>query len=244
MAAKHLAVYSLDRDMLYEVGYLFLLSQLGEFLDRANLHRIHALGIGLGGRGALVLLPMGGGKSTLATHLLRDPRVQFLSDDSPVVDREGALHAMPLRIGILPGSESGYRPDQLREIQRMEFGPKLLLRYEEFSARILASAPPAYIFLGRRSLATTCELIPATRFQALRALVPNCIIGLGLFQGVEFVFNRGFGELGAKAAIAFSRLRNCIALVRKAQPMVLVLGRDPEHNAATLLEFMQQAEKN
>lgn len=243
-ASGELDVHSLDLDLLYEVAYLFLLAQLGERLDARHLHRIHALGIAVEGRAALVLLPMGGGKSTLATHLLRHDEVKLLSDDSPLVTCEGKLKAFPLRIGILPGSESGYAPDQLRTVQRMEFGPKLLVRYEHFRERITAEAAPSVLFVGRRSLAEDCEVQACSRFRALRALVPNCVIGLGLFQGMEFVFHRGPSELFAKLRVAISRLRNCIALVRRSRTVVLVLGRNSEKNAEAVLRFMQEARKD
>ena len=236
-----LDVYSEDADLLYEVGYLFLLSQVGERLDERHLHRVHALGISLDGKAALVLLPMGGGKSTLVSHLLADERVRFLSDDSPFIDRAGTLHAFPLRIGVLPGSEGSYQPHELRTIQRMEFGPKLLLRHEYFAHRVVASAAPAFVFAGRRSLSEKCVIEPISKLAALRALLPNCVIGLGLFQGMEFVFHRNAGEIGSKAAVALSRLRNCIALVRRSSTLRVVLGRDLENNAETLLAFLQGA---
>jgi hypothetical protein len=239
-SSGRLRVFSEDIDLLYETGYLFLLSQLGERLDERRLHRIHAVAVSVKGNAALVLLPMGGGKSTLATHLLADPTVDFLSDDSPLVDKQGLLHAFPLRIGILPGHESGYDPSQLRTIQRMEFGPKLLLRHQHFESRIVDSAVPALLFLGRRSLSETCIIQPATRLAALRALIPNCVIGLGLFQGMEFIFNRSRREIFRKSTTAFSRLRNCIALTRKATPYTVILGRNLELNARTIREFLEQ----
>lgn len=235
-----LDVFSEDEGLLYEVGYLFLLSQLGERLDRRNLHRIHALAVSVRERAALVLLPMGGGKSTLMMHLLSDPRAKFLSDDSPLVNRKGELLAFPLRIGILPGSETLYQSEQLRTIQRMEFGPKLLLRHEFFADRVVSHAKPAFIFLGRRSLSDSCVIYSTTRWAALRALIPNCVIGLGLFQGMEFVFNRGSGEILHKAVAAFSRLRNCISLVRRSSTYTVILGRNLEKNAETLLAFIEE----
>ena len=52
-----------------------------QYLDRRGLHRIHALGVVVKNRAVLVMLPMGGGKSTLGLHLLKHPEVQILSDD-------------------------------------------------------------------------------------------------------------------------------------------------------------------
>src|ERR1700722_18273685 len=70
-ANGNLKVYSRDPHLLYEAAYLYLLSQIGEHLDREGLHRIHALGVTVQGRAVLVLLPMGGGKSTLGLHMLQ-----------------------------------------------------------------------------------------------------------------------------------------------------------------------------
>jgi hypothetical protein len=235
-------VFSEDLDLMYEVGYLFLLSQLGEHLDARGLHRIHALGVSIGDHAALVLLPMGGGKSTLAMHLLADSKVKLLSDDSPLVDRNGVLQGFPLRIGILPGSESLYPPEQLRTIHRMEFGPKLLLRHKFFADRVMSRAEPGLIFLGRRSLSEECVITPATSMAAMRALIPNCVVGLGLFQGMEFLFTRSSMEIVRKGLTAFSRLRNCIALVRRSTAYTVVLGRNLEKNALTLRRFMEEHE--
>jgi hypothetical protein len=237
---KSIQIFSTDRDLLYEAAYLFLLSQLGELLDQQGLHRVHALGFNVNGKAALVLLPMGGGKSTLGTHLLEHPAVKILSDDSPLVDRQGRLWCFPLRIGLLPGSEGNIPPGDLRCIQRMEFGPKLLLRHEYFEHRILESAPAAFVFIGRRSLSEDCRIVAISRYAAMRQLIPNCVVGMGLFQGMEFMFNRSAGAVAAKLSMAFSRLRNCWVLCGKASTHKLVLGRDHKRNAATLIAFIER----
>ena len=69
--------------MAREIVYLTILSRVSEKLDRMGIHRVHALGLEQRGRGVLVMLPSGGGKSApfltwpegngrLVAHLQRD----------------------------------------------------------------------------------------------------------------------------------------------------------------------------
>jgi hypothetical protein len=233
-------VFSLDADLLYEVAYLFLLSQSGEFFDAHHLHRVHALGVSIRNCAALVLLPMGGGKSTLGSELLRYPDIQLLSDDSPLIDDSGMVFAFPLRLGLLPGSEGIIPRDQFRTVRRMEFGPKLLVNHSYFSDRVTARAEPCLLFLGTRSLRNTCEILRASKFAALRAMVSNCIVGLGLFQGMEFVFQHGWLEIFRKSVAAASRLRASIRLIARTEVYHLVLGRDIEENGRAVVGHLRR----
>jgi hypothetical protein len=235
-----LRIYSLDADLLYEAAYLFLLSQIAEFLDDRRLHRLHALGVSVAGWAVLVTLPMGGGKSTLAAELLKYPEVKLLSDDSPLVDRQGRLHAFPLRLGLLPGSEGQIPASELRAINRMEFGPKILVSYRYFADRVCSVAEPGLLLLGSRSLSRKCEISPAGWRAAMRAMFTNCVVGLGLFHGLEFLLHHSVIELAGKARVASSRLRNSHRLVRRSQCFHLVLGRDIEENGRTVIEFLRR----
>ncbi|MBM3748837.1 MAG: hypothetical protein FJW34_23960 [Acidobacteria bacterium] len=238
--ASHLRLYSQDPDLLYEAAYLFVLSQLAEQLDARRLHRVHALGVALAGRAALVLLPMGGGKSTLGAELLKYPDVHLLSDDSPLVDRQGRVHPFPLRLGLLPGGEGGIPDSELRLVDRMEFGPKVLVNYRYFADRVCPRAEPGAIFLGSRSLSRTCRILPASGAAALRSMIANCVVGLGLFHGLEFLLSRSPAEIASKAVLGFSRLRTSLRLIRRSRCFHLVLGRDTQQNGRTLVEFLRR----
>jgi hypothetical protein len=225
--------------MLYEETYLFLLSQCGAAFDARHLHRVHALGVSVKGRAALVLLPMGGGKSTLGSELLKFSDIELLSDDSPLIDRNGAIHAFPLRLGLLPDAAAAVPKDHLRRINRMEFGPKLLVNYKYFSERVRATADPGVLFLGRRSSANTCDIAPAGTIAALRAMTANCIVGMGLFQGMEFIFQESGWELMSKAEAVYSRFAASLRLIRRSQVCHLSLGRDRTENARAVYEYMK-----
>jgi len=229
-------IEGLDQDILYEAAYLFLLSQCGEYLDSQGKHRVHALGVSIEGKGVLVLLPMGGGKSTLAYDLLKHPEVKLLSDDSPLVDRAGNLYAYPLRIGLLPGSEGEVPEHQRRVINRMGFGPKVSVSYDYFAHRVVPGAAPGIVFLGSRSLSKGCRVERVGLATGLRTLFSDCVVGLGLFQGVEFVLNRRLSELLPLVGVGSSRLWNSWRLLRRSRVYRVRLGRNRGLNAETLVK--------
>lgn len=238
--AHDFQVTSLDKDLLYEAAYLFLLAQIGEFLDSKRMHRFHALAASVNGKSVLVSLPMGGGKSTLAAELLKDPDIKLLSDDSPFLGADGRSYAFPLHIGLLPGGQEGRaKDDQLREINRMEFGPKFLVGYRHFAERVVPDADPGFVFFGSRNFSYDCKIEKMSTYEAYRGMAANCVVGIGLFQGMEFVFQRSKWALVEKAAIAWSRLRVSRQIIKRSGVYKLSLGRSHETNAKTLLNFVR-----
>ena len=232
-------VYSRDSDLLYEATYLFLLSRIGEFLDALHLHRIHAMALSYHGRAVLAILPMGGGKSTLTADLLKVPEFDFLSDDSPFIASDGSLHAFPLRLGLPLGGEKEVPPEFHRTINRMEFGQKVLVNYDFFSHRITPRAEPGIVFIGYRSLALDCRIEPASIGESYRSMIADCAVGLGLFQGLEFVLRSSPWELAGKARTGWSRLSNARKLFRRSEVYRLILGRSLAENARVVTDFVQ-----
>src|SRR5205085_5180936 len=97
---SRLVVQGLDEDLVHEAAYHFILSRAGQHLDAEGLPRLHSLALA-GSQGAVaVMLPSGGGKSTLALKALDDESIRFLAEDTALVDRRGRLHAFPLRMAV------------------------------------------------------------------------------------------------------------------------------------------------
>src|SRR2546426_652623 len=163
------------------------------------LPRLHALGLA-GSRGAVaVLLPSGGGKTTLALRALREDGVRLLSEDTPLIDRRGMLHPFPLRIGVNATDAARLPAGSVRELERMEFHPKLLLEVEAFADRIEPSPQPLrHLVIGRRSLGREARLEPVSRPAALGPLLREAVIGVGVYQGMEFVLQRGMRDVLGK----------------------------------------------
>ena len=233
-------ITSEDPHLVYEAAYLFLLSQIGQECDLRGMHRLHALAMSYKGHAILALLPMGGGKSTLGSALLRGSGMSILSDDSPFIDREGNAHAFPLRLGLLKGREEEVPKEHRRLVQRMEFGPKYLVNYSYFAGRVVDRAKPGIVLLGRRTLARQGRLAEASYGTAMKAMTPNMIVGLGLFQGLEYLLERSTGEIAGKAGLGLSRLRNAHTLVRASRNFVFHMGRDPDANAQCVVALAER----
>jgi hypothetical protein len=234
-SGTRLLIQGEDKHLVHEAAYHFLLSRIGEHLDARGLPRIHALGL-VGGRGAVaVMLPSGGGKTTLALRALREDGVRLLSEDTPLLDRRGMLHPFPLRIGVNATDAEKLPEGSVRELERMEFHPKLVLEVDAFADRIEPSPRPLrHLVIGRRSLGREASLEPISRSAALGPLLREAVIGVGVYQGMEFVLQRGMRDVVGKMGIASKRARSCAAGLARARVWRLTLGRDHERNWAAI----------
>lgn len=232
-------VWAEDTDLLREIAYLFLLSTVGEHLDGIGRHRVHALGISHRGRGILLLLPVGGGKSTMALRLLERPDIDLLSEDTPLLDSRGTLYPFPLRLGFREGNEPEIPPRYMQKVRRMEFGPKTLVDLEYFGGRVARPCPVAAVMVGTRSSGTSSRIERVGRRVVFHELVANLVVGIGVYQGLEFVIQRSWWELARKVRPALSRLYCGLQLLRRARPYRFVLGRDSESNFRRLEEFLE-----
>jgi hypothetical protein len=235
-----LRVQGEDAQLVHEAVYLFLLSRIGEHLDARGLPRLHALGLS-GSRGAVaIMLPSGGGKSTLALQALQADGVKILSEDAPLLDRQGLLHPFPLRIGVNALDADLLPPGAVRRIERMEFHPKLVLELTAFLDRIEPSPKPLrHIVLGRRSLGRTARLERIGRVDAVGPLLRECVVGVGIYQGMEFVLQRGIRDVIGKLGTARARAACCLAGLRRANVWRLTLGRDHERNWEALKPLLR-----
>jgi hypothetical protein len=84
-----------DARFARRAGFDFVLGRIGDHLDARRMPRLHGLGLSGAQGGVVVMLPSGGGKTTLALRALREDGVRFLSEGSPVLDAEGRLHPLP-----------------------------------------------------------------------------------------------------------------------------------------------------
>jgi hypothetical protein len=228
--------------LLHEIAYLTILSRVSEQLERRGLHRVHACAVAIGGRSALFLLPSGGGKTTLALAFLKaGGGVRLVSEDSPLVDRRGVLHPFPLRIGILSETAPPFPPEFVTYTERMEFAPKYLVSLRAFPGAVETVATrPELLFIATRSLGTACRIEPAGRLRGFRALLRDMIVGIGLYQGLEFMLRTSALDLLRYVPVVAGRIRAAVAMLRRVEVFEVELGRDPETNVATVLTFLRE----
>jgi hypothetical protein len=233
-------IYGTEFDLVREIAYLFLLSTVGQYLDSKGLHRIHAMGVNYKGNGILLLLPSGGGKSTMTMELLKHPDFTLLSEDTPLIDRKGRIHPFPLRLGFRNDGVTEVPEEQRRTLQRMEFDPKTFVDISFFRHRLSDAVDPGLILVGERNLGIESSIARLSKRGALKAMIKYLVVGLGVYQGLEFLLERGLWEVTGKAGVASSRMRNAVALLRRAPSYKFILGRDTVRNSQTLIEFIKR----
>jgi hypothetical protein len=239
---KEYRIFSADPQLRHEIVFLAILSLIGQNFDLKHIHRVHGLGLEINGKGTLILLPQGGGKTTLMLELLKYPNVKLISEDTPLINPSGEILPFPIRIGIDAEAKlSGLPEKHLRLIERMEFKPKYLLDIDYFKDKI-AKKPCKleFVFEGIRCLGNGSQIIPASKLKLLRAFLINSVIGLGVYQGIEFLIQSNPLELIKKSALLASRMRNSCQAVLQAKTYAFLTGSDKNKNTETFINFFGQ----
>jgi len=240
-------IFSEDRSLAREIIYLTILSRVSEFLDKKGLHRIHALGLEYRKHGILILLPAGGGKTTLALSVLLSPQslIKLISEDSPLVKSDGTLLPFPLRIGIYPEKlPPGIDTRYTRHLKRMEFDSKITVDVEFFADKIYPEpVKPSMILIGERSTGNASRIRRTSKTAILKYCIINSVVGIGIYQGIEFIIQRSFLDLFGHIRIILSRLFNNLHLIRRSRIYIFTLGRNVPKNYRTLVQFLENIYK-
>lgn len=239
-------IYCADPAEAYERLYLTILSRVGERLDSKGIHRVHSLGISYRKQATLMLIPQGGGKTTLGLSLLRKPGIKMLSEDTPFINARGQVFPFPFRIGVTNGERTESIPEEFKRVTgRMHWGFKVLVDLRYFKDSVACDAVPLkYLLCGRWTNKPTPRIERLDKLGALGYLFRDCVVGLGLPQVIELFLQSGFRGTMQKASIGFSRLAVSIVCVLKADCYQLYLCKDRERNAQMVVEFLERQAKN
>ena len=230
-------ISSADRDLLKELSYLLILSRVGEALDQRGLHRLHAGALGFGGRALLFCGAQGAGKTTLLMELLKDSCFNLLSDDTPLISRDGTVHHFPSRIGLGEDSPHLLTFPQLRSFKRRHYAPKRLLDMGRSGLIVSPPLPPAFIFKLSRGERPAFRR-PAAG-EAAWELARSLVAGCGVPQMAEYFLRLSPSDLANKAAILASRVKAARALMAKTSFRIFEAGPDQASNAAVLRAFLR-----
>ena len=236
-------VFSRDVNFLCEAVYLLVTALFGQHCDRTGLLRVHALALAYEDTAVLLPMPPGAGKSTLALAMLEEDGFKLLSEDDPVVDRSGAVRPFPIRIGTLDERVIRSVPSQyVYAIDRMEFGRKYFVDVEYWKDRVEHRAlRDTILFVSDRILNGRPSIRPASKRTALRRLVRDAVVGVGLFQGIEFLFNHSPWEAASRAGVVSRRFIQAARLARASRTYRLALSSDVMDNARVLEAFVREA---
>lgn len=239
---KTAEIFSLNIDLLYEVSYLFLHSQVGELLDMKGFHRIHACAFSYKKTAFLCILPQGGGKSTLLMSLLQNKDIKLLSDDTPLIDTKGNLYPFPIRIGVCNDFDTSFIPEKFITVfNRRKFSEKKLISYVFFKNQIEETPLPIKIISCKRFYGNNAKIVCKNKFFAFKELFKACILGYGLPQVLEYFLIGGFKDVTKKTYILFSRFYCCmILLIKSINFYEFYLSKDKKTNSDYFLKIFNK----
>lgn len=235
-------VYSRDSNLLQEVFYLLIISLFGEYCDKKWMLRIHALGVSYHNKAILLVSTAGTGKSAMAIALLQEEGIKLISDDEPIFHKQRGTLPFPLRIGIPDNNTVTYiPPEYIYKIDRMEFGTKYFVDCGFWKDRIETRALKEIVLLfSVRKLKGKPYIEKITKTKAFGALFRDAVIGIGLYQGMEFIFSNSVREVFLKIPIIFRRLILAIKLNRLSKTYRFVLSNDIGQNVCLFKDFIQK----
>ena len=234
-------IYGCDTNFLYESFYLLVISLFGQFCDRKGYLRVHALALSYKDTAILLPIPPGGGKSTMAMAMLNTNGFKLISDDEPVVDNSGYINPFPTRIGTLDKKKIESIPSKfVYRIDRMEFGLKYFIDYDYWQDKIEDKPlKKSILFISHRLLNGEPSIQKSSRMKALVSLIRDAVIGVGLYQGLEFIIHSSSWEILTKVRIVSKRFVKAVKLALSSGTYQINLSRNIEKNTQLLKEFIE-----
>lgn len=215
----------------FEPGYTRLIclihSLFGSALEGQGRQPVHGLGLSHQGAATLVLLPPGGGKSTLAQQLLEQQLpVQLLSEDTPLLDDWGRLGPYPFRIGL---RQETSLPSQRRQQKWLVPFPS------DWSSQFL---PCRRVCVGVWTSRSEPGWEPISSLGAGLPILRDLLVAYGVSQLLELQWPIGWAQRWNFAARLARRLKRATRLAYSAQWGRLWLCPDARVNAAFLARLV------
>lgn len=221
-----------------ELCYLLILSRAGEALDLRGLHRLHAGAAAIEGSPLLFCGPQGTGKTTLLIELLKRPGFSLLSDDTPLISRNGTVYPFPLRLGIGEDNPHFASMSGLRPFKRRDYADKFLMQKWVPPPGQAKPVRCGYFFLLKKGRAPALRRL--SKAGAWAEAARSLVLGCGVPQMGEYFIRLSPEQLLAKSGILLSRLKAAAGLINSSMLWQFETGPVPADNAAALSVFFDK----
>jgi hypothetical protein len=213
----------------------------GEELDQLGYHRIHGLGLEHQGRGFVLDLPSGGGKSAMALTLLTSTKIKILSDETPLISDGGQLiNPFPVRIALRPqvATALGVQTQNYRHVKRRLYPEKVVIPIPP--DRVADSCPLSVYIIGcvDQRDSSGPHFTKAETHVAAASLLKSMVIGHGVAQMAEHML-RPLQTL-TLAQILKSRMLTAMNVIRSCDFYKFHIGSHAGQNTEALLNFLKE----
>jgi hypothetical protein len=229
--------YGADEARLYEVVYLYILSLSGKDLDLHHLHKIHAASVLVNDKIIINMMPMKGGKSTWLLHMIKNfPKLQMISDDTPLVDKTGNILVFPTRMAVdlETYQRAGLNVPNLRSFKREQYGEKVLIDYSALNIKVANNSDlknKKILLLDSHRISGDVPTIKKIgKMATLNSLMRHMVIGVGLPIIAEYFVRFNLLDFIKLAIIFCYRLLAALRLVFKARSYQVGMCNDVTKN--------------
>ncbi len=228
-----------DPAVAFEACYFVILSYVGERLDIRGLHRIHGLGLARGRKGAIVLAPSGGGKSTLLVELLKRSNLELISDDTPVLNHTEML-CFPQRIA-LRRRPAHIGANAVRIFRRYQDGKKYVIGANHFKHKVRMKSSVHWFVLAKKTSNQKSQIKILHRFSLFWPILKWLVIGYEIPQIWELYLRPSPKDTVIKSKILLARMRLALKLIQNTRLARLSMSTNPRESAQVLDRFLSEA---
>lgn len=239
-------IISEDEDKTHEVAYLLMLSRVGKSLDLHGLHKLHAFAVSYKGIAFVCMMPMKGGKSTLLMELLKNKEAKMISDDIPLIDRLGHVHAFPIKIGVDDARRIPFditNPEEnIYQLNREQYGPKTFICLNGLKEKVELPGTQfdkVIIAEGFRYNADHSLIRCSSWVSTYLGLFKHGVIGIGLPMILEYFWEFGIKDFIIKSKIFLLRFYSFGILCSRNHRIKIQLGRKSDLSAKAIFEYLE-----
>ena len=230
---KETSVNCPDLDYLYEIFYLAFESLVGEELENKGFTRIHCLALEKNGQANILMLPPGGGKTTLALKFLEHSTIKVLAEDI-LLYKKGKFYGLNFRWGIREKSSNQFKN---RLMKRQSENNKYLI---DTTNLLLTTNETTYgnLIIGIRQIGQNCQIIKISKLKMFAQMFKPLVLGLELQQSLAYFLLGNPLDYFLKFRLIWRRLFAIIRIITNSPCYNVFLGNNVNNNFQTLSKFL------